>query len=70
MVESVKSTLDLIGNQDTDLLGNHIWDISEYDNIKIIRIYEAKQIIVMLAKIHTAVGDIVETVLGYFYESD
>lgn len=71
MVESVKSTLDLkLETKTQNLLGNHIWDISEYDNIRVIRIYEAKQIIVVLAKSHTAPGDIAETVLGYLYESD
>ena len=38
--------------------------------IWIIRIYEEKQIMVMLVKIHTAISDISKTVLGYLYESD
>jgi hypothetical protein len=34
IVESVKSILDLIGKRHRIyLLGNHIWDLSEYDNI-------------------------------------
>ena len=32
--------------------GKHIWDISEYDKIRVIRIYESDRLIVVLAKSH------------------
>jgi hypothetical protein len=56
--------------QSTNLLGRHHWDISEYDNVRIIKIYESNRMIVVLAKSHTSPGDVAETVIGYLYESD
>ena len=49
-------------------IGKHLWDISEYDNIRIIKIYEANRLIVVLAKSHTPPGDTADAVLGYLYE--
>ena len=56
--------------QQTNLLGRHIWDISEYDKIRVIRIYESNRLIVVLAKSHIDPGDVSQTVLDYLYESD
>jgi hypothetical protein len=75
MAESVKSALNLKfeNNQQIptySLLGAHLWDISEYDKIKVIKIYESNRLIVVLAKSHTCPGEGAETVLGYLYESD
>jgi hypothetical protein len=52
------------------MIGKHLWDISEYDKIRVIRIYEANRLIVVLAKSHTPPGDTADTVLGYLYESN
>jgi hypothetical protein len=52
------------------LIGKLLWDISEYDKIRVIRIYEANRLIVVLAKCHTPPGDTADTVLGYLHESD
>ena len=49
-------------------IGKHLWDISEYDNIRIIKIYEANRLIVVLAKSHTSLGTTADNVLGYVYE--
>jgi hypothetical protein len=51
-------------------LGQHLWDILEYDKVRIIKIYESERLIVVLAKSHLSAGDIAETVLGYLYESE
>ncbi len=51
-------------------LGQHLWDIAEYDKLRIIKIYESERLIVVLAKSHLSPGDIAETVLGYLYESE
>ena len=76
-VQAIQSNLKLIfmkeeeeGQQQTDLLGKHIWDISEYDKIRIIKIYESNRLIVVLAKSHIDPGDVSESVLGYLHESD
>jgi hypothetical protein len=77
VVESVRSYLNLRfetneeqQQKSNQLLGKHLWAISEYDKIRVIKIYERNRLIVVLAKSHTSPGDIVETVLGYLYESD
>jgi hypothetical protein len=54
----------------TNPIGKHLWDISEYDKIRVIRIYEANRLIVVLAKPHTSPGDTADAVLGYLYESN
>jgi hypothetical protein len=76
-VQAIQSNLKLRfmkegekGQQQTDLLGKHIWDISEYDKIRIIKIYESNRLIVVLAKSHIDPGDVSESVLGYLHESD
>jgi hypothetical protein len=52
------------------LLGKHIWDISEYDKIRIIKIYESNRLVVVLSKSHIDPGDVSDSVLGYLHESD
>jgi hypothetical protein len=79
MVESVRAGLNL--NQfeksnkeqqatNPSSLGEHLWDISEYDKIRVIKIYESNRLIIVLAQSHTSPGEVAETVLGYLYESD
>ena len=51
-----------------EIIGKHLWDISEYDNIRVIRIYEANRLIVVLAKPRIPLGDTADNVLGYLYE--
>ena len=74
-VETIRTTLNIrfegknesSGHQP---LGQHLWDILEYDKVRIIQIYESERLIVVLAKSHSSPGDIAETVLGYLYESE
>jgi hypothetical protein len=79
MVESVRSGLNLNKFEKSNKeqqgtnpssLGEHLWDISEYDKIRVIKIYESNRLIIVLAQSHTSPGDVAETVLGYLYESD
>jgi hypothetical protein len=76
IVESIRSALNLKfeNNQEqrtsTSLLGEHLWDILEYDKIRVIKIYELNRLLVILAKSHTSPGEVAETVLGYLHESD
>jgi hypothetical protein len=51
-------------------LGKHLWNILEYDRVRIIEIYESTRLIIVLAKSHLSPGDIADTVLGYLYESE
>jgi hypothetical protein len=74
-IETIRSTLNIRfegePERDKELsLGRHLWDILEYDKVRIIKIYESARLIVVLAKSHSSPGDIAETVLGYLYESE
>lgn len=77
MVETVRLGLNLKfqNNQEqrrtnSSSLGEHLWDISEYDKIRVIKIYESNRLIVVLAQSHTSPGEVADTVLGYLYESE
>jgi hypothetical protein len=77
MVESVRSALNLKfeNNQEQRtsqslILGDHLWDVLEYDKIRVIKIYELNRLLVVLAQSHTSPGEVAETVLGYLHESD
>jgi hypothetical protein len=80
-IEILSSNLDLkfkkidndasIAEEDksrSQMIGKHRWDISEYDKIRVIKVYEADRLIVVLAKSHTKPGDTADAVLGYLYE--
>jgi hypothetical protein len=73
-VQAIQSNLKLRFMKEeegqTNLLGKHIWDISEYDKMRVIKIYESNRLIVVLAKSHIDPGDVSESVLGYLHESD
>lgn len=73
-VEIVRNSLDIkfegTQQQVHGPLGIHLWDVLEYDMIRVIKIYEPGRLIVVLAKSHTSPGEIAETVLGYLYESE
>lgn len=74
-IETIRTYLDIRfegKNEGTNdqLLGQHHWDILEYDKVRIIKIYESERLIVVLAKSHTSPGEIAEKVLGYLYESE
>lgn len=74
-IETIRSTLNtrFEGEPERDKelpLGRHLWDILEYDKVRIIKIYESARLIVVLAKSHSSPGDVAETVLGYLYESE
>jgi hypothetical protein len=78
-IETLVSNLDLkfkvttVEKQEklsSNVPGKHLWDISEYDKVRVIRIYKSNRLIVVLAKCHTPPGDTADAVLGYIYECD
>jgi hypothetical protein len=71
-IETIRTILNIRfeGKNEDQPLGQHLWDILEYDKVRIIKIYESERLIVVLAKSHSSPGDIAETVLGYLYESE
>jgi hypothetical protein len=73
-IETIRTTLNIRFEGKESIkdqpLGQHLWDILEYDKARVIKIYELERLIVVLAKSHSSPGDIAETVLGYLYESE
>ncbi|CAN5200448.1 hypothetical protein BH18THE2_BH18THE2_31180 [soil metagenome] len=74
-IETIRSTLDIRFEGQPEgakelPLGRHLWDIIEYDKVRLIKIYESARLIVVLAKSHSSLRDVAETVLGYLYESE
>jgi hypothetical protein len=74
-IETVQSSLNIRFEWEQERtkeqsLGKHLWNILEYDKVRIIEIYESTRLIVVLAKSHLSPGDIADTVLGYLYESE
>ena len=74
-IETIRNTLNIRfeGKNESikdQPLGQHLWDILEYDKVRIIKIYESERLVVVIAKSHSSPGDIAETVLGYLYESE
>ena len=74
-IETIRNTLNIRFEEKNEStkdqpLGQHLWDILDYDKVRIIKIYESERLIVVLAKSHSSPGDIADTVLGYLYESE
>ena len=74
-IESIRTTLNIRfeGKKESTKdqpLGQHLWDILEYEKVRIIKIHESERMIVVLAKSKSSPGDIAEKVLGYLYESE
>lgn len=58
------------GSQLNDILGQLKWKINEYDHIRIMIIYEKDRAVIVLIKSNTSLHDTVDTILGYYYESE
>lgn len=58
--------------QDTkkNLLGNLKWEVLEYDEMRILKIYEPDKIIFVLINSNTQLEHTVDNILGYYYESE
>ena len=74
-IETIRTTLNIRFEGKNESIkdqpqGQHLWDILEYDKVRILKIHELERLIVVLAKSHSSPGDIAETVLGYLYESE
>jgi hypothetical protein len=53
-----------------DKLGRLRWRTSEYDEIRILFIYDQDRTIIVLIKSNTSLSDTVDNILGYYYESE
>ena len=70
-VEAIRDSLNLrFENDKPGTFGKHLWDISQYDKIRIFRIYESDHLIVVVAKSDAKLGQMAETILGYLYDTE
>ena len=65
IVEYDKDDID-----DSNLLGNLLWDISEYDNLRILKIYENDRLVVVLIKSSIQLHKSIDNILAYYFEMD
>ena len=52
------------------ILGNIKWIVLEYDNLRILKIYEYDKIIFVLINSNTQLEHTVDNILGYYYDLD
>ena len=70
-VETIRDNLNLrFENEKTSTFGKHHWDISQYDKIRLFRIYESDHLIVVVAKSDAELGKVAEAILGYLYDNE
>jgi hypothetical protein len=53
-----------------NILDSFLWEISEYRKIRILKIYEKENVIVVLIKSNTKLEHTIDNILGYYFESD
>jgi hypothetical protein len=59
-----------IQGEKNGVLGHLKWKVLEYDNLRILQIYEPDKIIFVLINSNTQLEHTVDNVLGYYYESE
>jgi hypothetical protein len=55
---------------DNNLLGKLKWVISEYENVRVLRIIEKGRIVVVLVNSNTQLRHTMDNILGYYYDVD
>jgi hypothetical protein len=53
-----------------NILDSFLWEISEYRKLRILKIYEKENVIVVLIKSNTKLEHTIDNILGYYFESD
>ncbi len=53
-----------------NILGILLWDVSEYNKLRILKIYENEKMIVVLIKTNTKLEHTIDNILGYYFDSD
>ena len=52
------------------LLGNLKWVVSEYENLRVLKIIEKDKIVVVLVNSNTQLQHTIDNILGYYYDTD
>ena len=55
---------------ENEILGKLKWVVVEYENIRILKIYESNKTIFVLIKSNTLLQHTVDNILGYYYDLD
>ena len=55
---------------DNKLLGKIKWVVSEYENLRVLKIVENDKIVVVLVKSNTQLQHTIDNILGYYYDTD
>jgi len=71
-VENEKLTTEnsKLEGKSKDILGKIKWIVLEYDNLRILKIYENDKIIFVLINSNTQLEHTVDNILGYYYDLD
>ncbi len=81
-INSIYGTLGLYGNSETtvgggkgtpgnhSLLGKLKWVVSEYENLRVLKIIEKDKVVVVLVNSNTQLQHTVDNILGYYYDLD
>lgn len=64
------SIAEEIQNGDKSLLGKLKWIVLEYDNLRILKLFEYDKIIFVLINSNTQLEHTVDNILGYYYDMD
>ncbi len=59
-----------IDSNKNSVLGELLWDVSEYNKLRILKIYEKDKIIIVLIKSYIQVHRSVDNILAYYFEID
>ena len=59
-----------LAGKSKSILGNIKWIVLEYDNLRILKIYEYDKIIFVLIKSNTQLEHTIDNILGYYYDLD
>jgi hypothetical protein len=55
---------------DNKLLGKIKWVVSEYENVRVLKIVEKDKIVVVLVNSNTQLQHTIDNILGYYYDTD
>ncbi len=55
---------------DNKLLGKIKWVVSEYKNLRVLKIVEKDKIVVVLVNSNTQLQHTIDNILGYYYDTD
>lgn len=64
------STSKVIQDTNKNILGNLKWIVFEYENLRILKIYESDKVIFVLINSNTQLEHTADNILGYYYESE